>query len=171
MTPVVRKLNPNDLEELIDLEKKFNPLRLTDTRAYTNYFLNLDEPDYIFFGAFEQSIITAAIGVINSPELPIWTLNKFYFFDQKTAQLLYNTVIDIQEQKNLYQYFTCIEKLNLQKYKILDNQRYNTYLEHIVLPEQLTGYENIDHDVLNYVKENTTRLIHLRVLKNEYRAY
>ena len=50
MTPVVRKLNPNDLEELVDLEKKFNPLRLTDTRAYTNYFLNLDEPDYIFFG-------------------------------------------------------------------------------------------------------------------------
>jgi hypothetical protein len=170
MIRTVKELTIDNLSELINLEKKFNPTYLTDNRAYINYFLNSEEPDYKFFGLFNDTTLTTAIGFINNPDLPAWTLNKFYFFDQTDALTLYKKVTEVQERKKLYQYFTCIEESELLKYKMLKDVRYATYLEHTVLPNQLTGYENIDHDVLNYVKRNATTLIHLRVLKNEYRT-
>jgi hypothetical protein len=187
MSTEIRLLDLNDLDTVLTLQNTIrtyagvpSEVKKTYTNySYINYFLNPDEKKYFMFGFFLEGQLLSTIGSIDNQEMPAWTLSKYHAIPNKhnAAAKLQTYLIDFQEKKKLYQYFTCHAQ---NKFAAHDRHwtrlvplrnRYTAYLEHIVAPNEFTGYENIDHDVLAYTKWPETLVIHLRVLKDEYRTY
>jgi len=137
-------------------------------KAFKNYFF--DDERFISFGIFSNNSIIEVISCIENQEIPAWTLSRQHSKIDFENDTNLKTIIDYFENKRLYQFFTLLteQEYNLMC-KIVD--RYIPYLEHIVPPGAVTGYENIDHDILSYVTSEENLSVHLWVLKNEYRAY
>lgn len=187
MSTEIRKLGPDDMDQLIALQNSVKTYagvssdfkKQYTNYSYSNYFLNPQESRYFMFGFFEDEKLIASIGSIDNQEIPAWTLGKYYSIPNKhnAAAELQSFLIEHQEKKKLYQYFTCHARSKFAAHDRHWNnlvplrRRYTAYLEHIVPPNEFTGYENIDHDVLAYTKWPVELVIHLRVLKNEYRTF
>lgn len=103
------------------------------------------------------------LAIIDNQEIPAWSISNRYSRFEKHFQELLEYAIIYQENKKLYQFFM-LSELNH-----FVSDRYTGYLEHIIKKNSLSGYENIDHDVLEYQTNINDRLIYLWVLKNEYR--
>lgn len=134
-------------------------------KAISNYFLN-EEEDFHHLYISKKSLIA----VIDNLEIPAWTLsrsNSIINYDE--LKDIFDYLTKIKEQENRNQFFLLLEE---SEYEFFQNliPRYNFYLEHIVFPNTLTTYENIDHDVLSYQYSEKKMLIYLCVLKNEYRT-
>ena len=108
------------------------------------------------------------LSVIDNEEIPVWSVSHRYSNMTDNFQKLFEYVLSHQEEKKLYQFFIVSNDLDTKLDFI--SQKYNCYLEHQVKKNSLTGYENIDHDVLEYTTTSNDRFIHLWVLKNEYRT-
>lgn len=187
MTTEIRMLGLGDLAALIDLQtsiKTYAGVNSSIKKNYTNYsyenyFLNPEESRYFMFGFFEQGKLIASIGAIDNQEIPAWTFGKYHAVPNQhnAAAQLQTFLIEYQEEKKLYQYFTCHAQNKFAAHDRHWNRlvplrkRYTAYLEHIVPPNEFTGYENIDHDVLAYTRWPETLIIHLRVLRDEYRTF
>jgi hypothetical protein len=155
-------LNQTHFSSLLDLNPKENLLSLQ------NYFLNNSEINYHIFGVITDGRVCAYSKIIDNQELPLWSLNQFVFKEDciKEARSLYEHILVIQEQKNLWQYYTTE---TFWKLYLPDRMRYNNYVEHVVPANQLTGYETVDQEVFNCETDERQRTVYLRVLKNEYR--
>lgn len=146
----------------------FDIIKNIDNIALKNYFLNPKEKNYQIYGLFSPGL-SATVGVIDSIEIPAWILSR----DAMTGKLesisfILKNIIDIKEKNEIFQFFTLIDDEEYDFFK-KEFQRYNAYLEHIVEPGSLTGYENIDHDVLRYKNYDKVMKIFIWSLKNEYR--
>jgi len=108
------------------------------------------------------------LSVIDNEEIPVWSVSHRYSNMTDNFQKLFEYVLSHQEEKKLYQFFIVSNDLDTKLDFI--SEKYNCYLEHQVKKNSLTGYENIDHDVLEYTTTSNDRFIHLWVLKNEYRT-
>lgn len=108
------------------------------------------------------------LSVIDNEEIPVWSVSHRYSNMTDNFQKLFEYVLSHQEEKKLYQFFIVSNDLDTKLDFI--SEKYNCYLEHRVKKNSLTGYENIDHDVLEYTTTSNDRFIHLWVLKNEYRT-
>lgn len=150
----IKKLGPYDLESI---SKYF----LGDLLSLENYFLNDNEHRYVLFSSEENKFLACIENLL----IPAWTLCPYRSknFDQN----LLDHAIDFFEKKNIYQFFTLTDRKDFFK---IQAPRYQSYLEHTVEEGQLTGYENIDKDVLQYRAPDQLKKVHLWVLRNEYRA-
>lgn len=151
-----------------DIDSVNEILKSTDY-SLENYFLNSDEIRYKMFGCIDVKL-SAVVGIIDSITVPAWILSRSHTRGSASdVFFVLNNIIDIKERNGLFQFFTLStdEEIEFLKSK-LDN-RYQSYLDHIVPADSLTGYENIDHDVLEYKKYPTPLKIYNWVLKNEYR--
>lgn len=108
------------------------------------------------------------LSVIDNEEIPVWSVSHRYSNMTDNFQKLFEYVLSHQEEKKIYQFFIVSNDLDTKLDFI--SEKYNCYLEHQVKKNSLTGYENIDHDVLEYTTASNDRFIHLWVLKNEYRT-
>lgn len=131
-------------------------------KALKNYYLKGEK--YSIFGLFDEKDLIEFVGVIESEEIPAWILSKHFSYLRNNSRKLVDYILETEESKNRYQFFTLDDSLEIP-------ERYNRYLEHVVPKETFTGFENIDHDVLEYRKSNTDRCIYLWVIKNEYRSF
>lgn len=186
MTCSIRLLTADDLDAVIELQhtiKKYAGVSSDFKKKYTNYsftnfYLNPNEPTYFMFGFFEQEKLIATIGSIDSKEVPAWTLTKFMSVpnDHQAAAALFSYMLEHQENKHLYRYWICcaesaIEAHDKQWTKLVPlRERYNKYQEYVVEPNQFTGYETIDHDILAYTRWPERLIIQTRILPNEYRT-
>lgn len=150
-----------------DLKNNFT----LDESAFVNYFLNDKEPRYNSYGFYENDQTQSIISVIDSLEIPAWILsrhNSFYQIDH--FKIFCQEFIEIKEKQNLNQFFTVLREEEISVFSSIFS-RYQPYVEHKLFAGQLTDYENIDHDVLEYRTFNEDMLILLWVLKNEHRAH
>jgi hypothetical protein len=156
----IRKLNLDDY----DLIEKFFPKNNFIKNGLKNYYLKGEK--YTIFGIFDDSILIEFAGVIESEETPLWVLSKTFSFLKLHSNALLDYILKIEEAKKRFQFITIDDRIEVEP-----NNRYNHYLEHFVPKETFTGYENIDHDVLEYQKFDKDLFIHLWALKNEYRSF
>lgn len=138
-----------------------------DEKFLSNYFLNSEEPNYQLYGSIKND---ALVGIIVSRETPSWFLVKdaTYGNIESIFEIL-DFIIEINEKNNLLQFFTLIDDSEYLKYSSRFSHRYNSYLEHTV-NNSLTGYENIDRNILQYKIYSQPMKIYCWVLKNEYRT-
>ena len=160
----IRILSANDLESIKEFFSNDSEIIL----SYSNYFLN--DERYRSFGLFVDNTLSEVISVIDNQEIPAYTISSLHSnFDLNNTELL-NYVIDYHEQqKSLLQFFTLLT-VKQHASMITELPRYQPYLEHKVMPGNLTNYENIDHDVMSYKTRENLLFIHLWVLKNECRV-
>jgi hypothetical protein len=111
---------------------------------------------------------TEVLTVIDNEEIPVWCVSQTYSRFTTNFKELFQYAVSHQEEKKLYQFFIVSNDLDTKLDFI--SEKYNCYLEHQVKKNSLTGYENIDHDVLEYTTTSNDRFIHLWVQKNEYRT-
>lgn len=136
------------------------------TVAFANYFLCDSETDYECYGIFIDTHLDSVISIINNKEIPAYTVSRWHSIYNSAETLI--DVIRLKEP-NLKQFFTLtadLELADMQK----SLHRYQPYVEHVVAAGALTGYENIDHDVLSYTRSTNAMTVYLWVLKNEYRT-
>lgn len=112
----------------------------------------------------------SCLAVINNLEIPAWSISYRFSRGDFLNKHLIDHVISEQENNKRFQFFSLGPIDDIDQFSFLST-RYNSYLEHKVKKNTLTGYENIDHDVLEYVSTDRDRLIYLWVLKNEYRTF
>jgi hypothetical protein len=186
MTHYIRALGPEDINDVLELQhsiKKYagasSDLKKKFTNySFENYFLNDKEPRYFMYGFFIGDKLTATIGAIDSIEIPAWTLGKYMALPNKlnAAAELQTFLINWQESKKLFQYYTChaLNKFhahNRHWNKLVPvRTRYKSYLEYLLEPGHLAGHEMIDHDILAYTPWPEPLVIHLRILLDEYRT-
>lgn len=134
---------------------------------FENYFL-VDER-FPTFGYYINDILSEMICTAENQEIPAWSIARQYSYFNMQSDSFIKFVIDFfEKEKSLYQFFTL---LNSKEHEFLDSSliKYKSYLEHKLPAGQLTGYENIDHDILNYKTYNENLSVYLWELKNEYR--
>lgn len=150
----IKQLSSYDLESI---SKYFSE----DLLSFKNYFLNDEEQRYVMFSSEENKFLACIENLL----IPAWTLCPYRSknFDQN----LLDHAICFFEKKNIYQFFTLTDQENFSK---IQTHRYRSYLEHTIEEGQLTGYENIDKDVLQYITPNRVKKVHLWVLRNEHRT-
>lgn len=162
---IIKKLVLKDLNLI---KQKFK-LDEEIEKSLFNYFLNESEIRYQIYGKFDNDLV-AMLGIIDNLEIPAWTLSNLHSFGSSdNFKKITEHIIELKERESKYQFFT----LNTEKeFNYLQDifNRYQPYLEHIVLSDQFTGYENIDHDVLQYNRFKKNMCVYLWVLKNEYRT-
>lgn len=146
-----------DITDLASISRYYSK----DLLALENYFLNISESRYLLFSLHENKFIACIENLL----MPAWTLCPYH--SKNFNQDLLNHAIDFFEKKKIYQFFTLTDQEEFSK---IHANRYQPYLEHIVEKDQLTGYENIDKDVLQYKTHDRQKKIHLWVLRNEYRT-
>lgn len=151
--------NFSDVNALLKLDRN-------GSLAFNNYFLDSTEPDYRSYGIYKAANLISVISIIVNKEIPAYTISRAhseYSADQ--------TLLDIikLEEPTLKQFFTLTAPEEFHGMQHLLYQ-YQPYVEHIVAAGTLTGYENIDHDVLSYKKPDVNMTVYLWVLKNEYRT-
>lgn len=156
----IRKLNLDDY----DLVEQFFSKNDFVKNALKNYYLKGEK--YSIFGIYDNDDLIEFAGVIESEETPSWNLSKTFSFIKTHSEILLDHILDIEESKKRYQFFTIENKPEVE---IID--RYNSYLEHVVPKQTFTGYENIDHDILEYQRFEEDCYIYLWILKNEYRSF
>lgn len=151
-------------DNLNEVEKLF----ASNYIALKNYFLNPQEDRYKMFGYVDRTL-QSVVGVVDSVAVPAWILSRSFSYGSIENQFfLLKNIIPIKEQRSLYQFFTLIDDIELE---FLQNKldRYQPYLEHIIPPNSLTGYESTDHDVMEYKTYDSPLKIFSWILKNEYR--
>lgn len=136
--------------------------------ALENYFLNPEENRYKMFGCTDNALLSV-VGAVDSVAVPAWILSRTFSYGSIENQFfILKNIIPIKEQQSLFQFFTLIDDIEFQFLQTkLD--RYQPYLEHIIPPNSLTGYESTDHDVMEYKTYDSSLKIFNWVLKNEYR--
>lgn len=158
---MIEKINKTELDYVLnhyDSEE--------NKKAIINYFLNDNENFYHLY-RYKSSFIA----IIDNLEIPAWTLSRFNsIINFEELKEILDYIIKIKESENRNQFFLLIDEEEYVSYKNLLS-RYNLYLEHIIRPNTLTKYENINHDVLSYRYYEKNMLIYLCVLKNEYRTF
>lgn len=157
----IKKLTIDDFQ----LVEKFLPDTDFIKNGLKNYYLKNEK--YSIFGIFDSTdhLIEFA-AVIESDEIPAWILSNTFSFLKSHVQFLLNHILEIEEGKKRYQFFTLGDMVNVDL-----TERYRCYVEHFVHRGTFTGYENIDHDVLEYQKFDRDLYIYFWVLKNEYRSF
>jgi len=158
----IRLLNYTDLSDIESLLSLDADSRL----AFVNYFLDSSEVDYRSYGSFVNDELTAIVSVIGNKEIPAYTISRIH--SVCVVGKFLTDVIDIEESA-LKQFFTLTDSEEFFQMVELFH-KYQPYIEHIVKKNQLTGYENIDHDVLSYRRQPADMTVYLWVLKNEYRT-
>lgn len=154
------------MDHLGEVKELFKPNDI----ALTNYFLNPQEDRYKMYGYVDGNF-RSVVSIIDSIVVPAWSLSKCYSYGSIENQFaILKDIIALKEKQSLFQFFTLINDKELEFLRA-NLTRYQPYLEHVVLANTLTGYENIDHDILGYRKFNQDLFIHLWVLKNEYRSF
>lgn len=162
MNEEIRILKMRDYDSIKNL---FEFTDLID-KGFKNFYLN-EIDNYKSFGIFIDDQLVEFISIIENKEIPAWSISKSCSKYKNFFQDLISYIIAYEEQNKRYQFFLLTNK---RKTPSIDN-RYNCYLEHVVPKNTLTGYENIDHDVLEYQTYDDTMFIYLSVLKNEYRSF
>lgn len=151
--------------ESSDLTNKFG----IDEISLRNYFLNPQEKRYKILAYYDENI-RAIAGTIDSITIPCWILSRSHTAGSMENVLhLIKKIIDSKEGSSILQFFTLFNDEEYFFYK-KHFDRYQSYLEHSVEVDSLTGYENIDHDIMEYKTYSIPLKIHLWVLKNEYRS-
>jgi hypothetical protein len=109
--------------------------------------------------------------ITNSIEIPSWSLSKkFSNIHNQHLEPFLKEILSIKEINRRFQFFLLIDEIELIDYDFLKD-RYNGYLDQIILPNSLSGYESIDRELLGYEKyNNELRLFHWS-LKDEYRTF
>jgi hypothetical protein len=143
------------INEFLDLDS-------TAESSFIDYFLNDREPRFYCFGND-----TSCISIIENEEIPVWSLSRIHSANVETELL--NHAIQHLESKKIYQIFTLNTEKEFENFKKILT-KYQPYIEHQLPPNSLTGYENIDHDVLEYKVYDEPMLVILWVLRNEYRT-
>lgn len=140
-----------------------------DEKFLSNYFLNPEEPNYQLYGS--SSIKNnSLVGIIISRETPSWFLVKAATCGNiESIFEILGFIIELNEKNNLLQFFTLIDDTEYLKYSLRFSHRYNSYLEYTI-NNSLTGYENIDRNILQYKIYSQPMKIYCWVLKNEYRT-
>lgn len=152
------------IDNLDEVEKLFT---INDI-ALQNYFLNSEEDRYKMFG-YLDGILRSVVGVIDSISIPAWSLSKSYSYGSIENQfIILKDIISLKEKQSLYQFFTLTNDKELE-FLQTNIDRYQPYLEHIVPPNSLTGYESMDHDIMEYKTHDHSLKIYIWVLKHEYR--
>ena len=154
------------MDHLGEVKGLFTP----DDIALENNFLNPQEDRYKMYGYVDGNF-RSVVSIIDSIVVPAWSLSKCHSHGSIEKQFtILKDIIPLKEKQSLYQFFTVVNDKELE---FLQTRlaRYQPYLEHVVSPDSLTGYENIDHDVLEYQKFDQNLFIYLWVLKNEYRPF
>lgn len=147
-----------------EIEKLFT----LDSLALENYFLNPEEERFKMYGYVSGNFLSI-VSSIDSISIPAWILSRSYSYGSIENQFfILKNIIPIKEQQSLFQFFTLS---NDEEFQFLQTNldRYQPYLEHIVPPNSLTGYENIDHDIMEYKTYGDSLKIFNWVLKNECR--
>jgi len=156
----IKKLSKN---EFLDI-KKF----IVDDKIIENMLSVNTEYDYHIYGKFSNNI--SAIGCsANSIDMPAWILiRELTFADKDSLAQIVRHICEIKERLGYLQFFTL---LTLQEFSYLQEQlkRYQPYLEHAVPAGQATNYESVNFDILRCNTHDQDLLIHLWVLKNEFR--
>jgi hypothetical protein len=135
-------------------------------KSFKNYFLDNTEKKFYCYGKWEGDTFSC-VAVIENEEIPAWTYSRYNSTSIDEELLIYATTQ--LELKNIKQIFTLTDISEIDRLARIFN-RYNRYTEHLVEENCLTGYENIDHDVLQYKTYNKQMIVSLWVLKNEYRT-
>jgi hypothetical protein len=137
--------------------------------ALTNYFLNEDESRYQMFGCFNDDLYSI-VGTVDSITTPAWILSRNYSCGPIDITIsILEKIISLKETQSIFQFFTLCDD---EEFKNLQQSlsRYQPYLEHEVLPNSLTGFESIDHDVMEYKTYPEPLKIYTWVLKNDCRV-
>lgn len=135
-------------------------------KSFKNYFLDNTEKKSYCYGKWEGDTFSF-IGIIENEEIPAWTYSRYNSTSIDEELLMYATAQ--LELKNIKQIFTLTDINETEQLARILN-RYNRYTEHLVEKKCLTGYENIDHDVLQYKTYDKQMIVSLWVLKNEHRT-
>ena len=164
---LINKLQSEDFESIKNIIK----FDCETERALKNYFLDDREIGHQLYGKFINNSLVATIGIIDNLEIPAWTLSRSCV-SGSLVDLgdLIKFVIKIKEKEFKSQFFTLVTDEEFQYLKTI-LKSYQPYLEHKINCNELTGYENIDHDVLEYKTYEISMFIYLWVLKNEYRTF
>ena len=151
--------NFSDIDALLKLDKD-------SSLAFTNFFLDSTESDYRSYGIYETTGLISVISIIVNKEIPAYTISRAH--SQYTIDQTLSDIIKLEEAA-LKQFFTLTSPDEFHGMQYLLH-RYQPYIEHVVAAESLTGYENIDHDVLSYKTSPIDMTVYLWVLKNEHRT-
>lgn len=152
------------IDHLGEIEKLFT----LDGLALENYFLNPEEERFKMYGYVSGNFLSI-VSSIDSISIPAWSLSRSYSYGSIENQfVILQDIISLKEKQSLYQFFTLINDIEFQ-FLQSNLDRYQPYLEHIVPPNSLTGYESIDHDIMEYKIYDDSLKIFNWVLKNEYR--
>lgn len=152
------------IDHLGEVEKLFT----LDNLALENYFLNSKEERFKMYGYISGNFLSI-VSSIDSISIPSWSLSRSYSYGSIENQfVVLKDIISLKEKQSLYQFFTLINDIEFQ-FLQSNLDRYQPYLEHVVPPNSLTGYESIDHDVMEYKIHDDSLKIFNWVLKNEYR--
>lgn len=151
-----------------DFDLVKNKMALNDDleKSFKNYFLDSTEKKFYCYGKWDNDVFSF-LGVIENEEIPAWTYSRYNSTGIDEELLIYATAQ--LELKNIKQIFTLTNISEIKQLEKIFN-RYNRYTEHLVEENCLTGYENIDHDVLQYKTYDKQMIVSLWVLKNEYRT-
>lgn len=153
---------------LLDINYIDEILKLTDIeeKFLSNFLLDPDEKRYQLYGEF-SSKLNLVIGLVDSQEIPAWSLIRPQQELEKFIGMI-NHIISIKEKDGLFQFFTLNTDAEYTNLHNAFGNRYQSYLEHTV-NNSLTGYENIDRDILQYKIYKQSLKIYFWILKNEYR--
>jgi hypothetical protein len=156
----IKKLTIDDFQ----LVEKFLPETDFIKNGLKNYYLKSEK--HSIFGIFDGDQLIEFAALIESDEIPAWVLSKTFSFLKVHSQILLDHILEIEEDKKRYQFFTVGDMIDVDI-----TERYRCYIEHVVRQGTFTGYENIDHDVLEYQTFDKDLYIYFWVLKNEYRSF
>jgi hypothetical protein len=174
------KLSMANLDSILELVSSFEKIAGTTklvkstNLSWINYYLNDAEPRYHAWGYFVEGELRGMICWIESSEIKAWVLTKL--FVRKSANSteilneLYEYAVYQNEDQGIQQYFTITphdrawDKLNIPA-----RSRYNIYTEHRVDANTLTGFANIDKDLLAFTPWPVQMVVKHFMLKNEYR--
>lgn len=157
---MIEKIKKTEIENILNLYDSEE-----NKKAIINYFLNDQE---LFHQLYK--INNSFVAVIDNLEIPAWTLSRFNsIIENDDLKEILGGIADIKEKENRNQFFLLVSEDEYPLYSSV-LPRYNFYLEHIILPNTVTRYENIDHDVLSYQYYEKKMMVYLCVLKNEYRV-
>jgi hypothetical protein len=161
---MISKIRILNIEDYDSIKKIFKITNIIDS-GFKNYYLM--GVRYKTFGYFIGDQLTEFVSIIENKEIPAWTVSKLFSKYDKFFLPLMQYIISYEEENKKYQFFTLDVERSIESI----DHRYKSYLEQIVPCKRPSGFENIDHDVLEYQKYDDDVFIHLWVLKNEYRTF
>lgn len=176
----MQKLGIADLDAILDLISSFEKVAGSKTLikptnwSWTNYYLNEEEPRYSVWGIYEEEQLRGMVCWIQSDEIRSWILTKL-FVRRSTQSIevltkLYEHAVYSNEAQGIQQYFTATpHERAYDRLEIKARSRYNAYTEHVVEPYTLTGFANIDKDLLAFTPWPVKMVVKHFILKNEYR--